>query len=78
MVKALTPLGDFNEYFSAEISCDEVDTVGGFVTKHFGHLPKRDESVDIDSFSFTVLNSDSRRVHLLRLTLAGQRPLQAS
>lgn len=77
VVKALTPLGDFNEHFNAEIACGEVDTVGGLVTKHFGHLPKRDESIDIDGFSFTVLNSDSRRVHLLRLTIASQRPLQA-
>ncbi len=68
-VKALTPMEDFNEYFHANLNGKEVDTIGGFVTREFGHLPKRGESVDIQGFRFKVLRSDKRRLHLLQVTL---------
>jgi len=67
-IKALTPIEDFNEHFKSNFSAEDVDTVGGMVTSHFGHLPKRDESVDVEEFRFKVLNADSRRIHLLELT----------
>src|SRR6218665_3531770 len=59
LVKALTPIEALNEAF---------DTVGGLVMNAFGHLPKRNEVTEIGEFRFRVLNADSRRVHLLRLT----------
>ncbi|MEX2488214.1 MAG: transporter associated domain-containing protein [Pseudomonadales bacterium] len=68
-VKALTPIDDFNECFGTSFSEEEFDTIGGIVTRYFGHLPKRDEKVDIDGFNFKVLNSDNRRIRLLQLTL---------
>lgn len=67
-VKALTPIEDFNEHFDTSFSEEEFDTIGGIVTQYFGHLPKRDEKVDIDGFKFKVLNSDNRRIRLLQLT----------
>ncbi|MNQ46923.1 Magnesium and cobalt efflux protein CorC [compost metagenome] len=68
LVKALTPIDSFNESFDTEFSDDEFDTVGGLVMSAFGHLPKRNEVTEIGEFRFRVLNADSRRIHLLRLT----------
>lgn len=68
LVKALTPIDSFNETFDTEFSDDEFDTVGGLVMSAFGHLPKRNEVTEIGEFRFRVLNADSRRIHLLRLT----------
>ncbi len=68
LIKALTPIGNFNEAFASEFPDDEFDTVGGLVMSAFGHLPKRNEVTEIGAFRFRVLNADSRRVHLLRLT----------
>ncbi len=68
IVKALTPVEDFNEFFAADFSEDEFDTVGGVVMSAFGHLPKRNETTELGGFRFRVLNADSRRIHLLRLT----------
>ena len=67
VVKALTPIEDFNEYFDTSFSDEEFDTVGGLVIKAFGHLPKRDESMEIAGMDFRVLRADQRRVHLLRV-----------
>ena len=68
IVKALTPVEEFNEFFEAGFSEEEFDTLGGVLMSAFGHLPKRGETIELGDFRFRVLNADSRRMHLLRLT----------
>lgn len=70
VVKALTPLEEFNARFQKEFQQDEIDTIGGVVIGKFGHLPKRGEKIDLDGLRFEVLRSDSRRIHLLMVTPA--------
>lgn len=69
LVKGLTPIEDFNEHFASGFSDEEFDTVGGLVANAFGHLPKRNEVVELQGLRIRVLNADSRRVHLLRITV---------
>ena len=71
LVKALTPIEEFNEQFNAGFDEDEFDTVGGILMRSFGHLPLRNETTEIDGFVFRVLYSDNRQIHLLRLTTPG-------
>jgi magnesium and cobalt transporter len=68
-IKALTPVEDFNEYFKQSLSDEEFDTIGGLVVHQIGHLPKRGERVVIGNLLFKILRADSRRVHMLQLTL---------
>jgi magnesium and cobalt transporter len=68
LVKALTPIEDFNEYFDSSFDEDDFDTIGGLVTNKFGHVPKRNESAVIEGFKFNVISADSRRLHLLKVT----------
>ena len=67
MVKALTPIDDFNEAFGTEFSDEEFDTVGGLVSHAFGHLPERDEKVMIQDIEFKVVSADTRRLIQLRV-----------
>jgi magnesium and cobalt transporter len=69
VIKALTEVEDFNEYFAVSWSDEDFDTVGGFVVNQFGHLPARDEQVAIGGFEFKVLRADNRRVHLLEMRI---------
>jgi magnesium and cobalt transporter len=69
IIKALTPIDDFNAYFSTELSDEDFDTVGGILMKAFGHLPKRNEVIQIDSMEFRVLYADNRQIHLVRMTI---------
>jgi magnesium and cobalt transporter len=73
VVKALTPVEDFNEYFGTSFSDEEFDTIGGLVTHAFGHLPKRGESVTLSQLRFKVLRADSRRVQLLELSVSAKK-----
>ena len=67
-VRALTPIEDFNEYFSTDFQDKEADTIGGLVLREFGHLPKRGESIEISKFRFKVLRADSRRIYLMQVS----------
>ena len=68
VVKAQTPLKTINEYFNTHYPEDRFETLGMLVMDAFGHLPKRNETVEIGDFRFRILTADSRRIHLLRLT----------
>lgn len=68
LVRALTPIKDFNDFFSTSFSDEEFDTIGGLIIQKFGYLPKRNELVVIDTMEFKVLNADKRRLRLLQVT----------
>ena len=64
-VKAITQIADFNSVFGTRFPEEGADTIGGFLIKHLGRLPKRGESVGIDGLRCQVLRADSRRVDTL-------------
>lgn len=69
ILKALTPIEEFNDYFKATFSDEEFDTIGGILMHSFGHMPGRNEVINVQGYSFRVLYADSRQIHLVRLTL---------
>ncbi|WP_153912812.1 CNNM family magnesium/cobalt transport protein CorC [Shewanella sp. TC10] len=69
MIKARTPIDEFNEACGTQFSDEEFDTVGGLVSHAFGHLPERNESVLIDNIEFKVTNADTRRLIQLSVKL---------
>lgn len=75
-VKAITSIEDFNKHFNTEFSTEDVDTVGGLVMTHFGHLPKKDEEITIEGVNFKILHADHRRIRLLTVSLQQQKLLQ--
>ena len=69
MIKALTPMDQFDEYFSTHLATDEYDTIGGFIVSQLEHMPKKGERYIVDKMKFEVIRADSRRVHLLKLKI---------
>jgi magnesium and cobalt transporter len=68
MVRGITPIEEFNEYFGAHLSEEEgFETVAGLLMKQFGRLPRRGEATTIDGFEFRVLRADRRRIDALRV-----------
>lgn len=66
IVKAHTPIDEFNEQLNADFSDDIYDTIGGIVMANLGHLPKRGETITINEFEFKIINADARRIKLLK------------
>ncbi|HUP91666.1 MAG TPA: transporter associated domain-containing protein [Solimonas sp.] len=69
VVNALTTVDEFNQYFGTQLASDGFDTIGGLVLHHFGRMPKRGESVRIESYNFNVQRADTRRVHQFMVTV---------
>lgn len=67
IVKALTPIDEFNQHFNQNFSDEEFDTIGGLVIQAFGHMPGRNETTIIDGLEFKVINADQRRINSLRM-----------
>ena len=68
-VRALTPIDDFNDTLGTQFGNEEFDTIGGLLMQYIGHMPKNGETAVIDGCHFRVLAADSRRLHLLQVTL---------
>lgn len=72
LINALTPIEDFNEVFSSNLSDEEYDTVGGLVLAEFGRVPDDGERMVIDDqFEFKVTDSDSRRIISFEMNVLG-------
>jgi magnesium and cobalt transporter len=69
LIKALTPIEEFNARFQATFSDERADTIGGLMMMELGQLPKGGESVKLGRFCLRVLRADNRRIHLLEMTL---------
>ncbi|MGJ0514636.1 MAG: HlyC/CorC family transporter [Methylomicrobium sp.] len=69
MIKALTPIEEFDDYFNTHLATDEYDTVGGFIVNEMEHMPKKGESLTVDNMRFEIIRADTRRVHLVKLKI---------
>ncbi len=67
MVRALTRIEAFNDYFHCELTDDDYDTIGGLVMHKLGRLPLRGERLDFDGFHFQVTKADRRRIDTLQV-----------
>lgn len=67
VVRAITPIEDFNEYFNTKFSDEEFDTIGGLVMSQFGYLPKRGDKINLAQYEMKVLHADRRRIRLLQV-----------
>lgn len=65
IVKAHTPIDEFNEQLHTNFSDETYDTIGGIVLNSFGYLPTRGETITIGSLEFKIINADARRIKLL-------------
>ncbi len=67
IVKSILPIDEFNDHFKTYLNENGSDTIGGLISQTLGHVPQRDESVEIDHIKFEIVHADSRRVHLIRV-----------
>ena len=69
LVKALTELSDFNDYFNCDFKETNADTIGGIVLRQFNHMPQKGELFRLGNFEFKVLVADNRRMQMLQVSV---------
>jgi len=67
LVNALTTIEDFNAHFGTYYDETEFDTIGGIISQKFGHLPAKDESIQVGDLNFLILAADNRRIRLMQV-----------
>ena len=67
MVRALTRIEDFNDYFNCELTDDNYDTIGGLVMHELGYLPRHGERLHFNGFDFQITKADRRRIDTLQV-----------
>ncbi len=70
LVRALTELEDFNEFFNSQFDEKSADTIAGIILKKLNHMPQKGEKVSLGPFEFKVLAADTRRLQMLQVTVA--------
>lgn len=70
LVKALTELDDFNQYFNSKFNEKSADTISGIILQKLHHMPQKGEQVTIGPFDFKVVATDSRCMQMLQVTVA--------
>ena len=61
----------FEAFFSKELNCPEVESLGGFVLKEFGHLPKVGEKIVVENLEMTVTSADQRKIKKITVREVG-------
>lgn len=70
LVRALTALEDFNEYFNSDFDEKAADTIAGIILQKINHMPQKGEKVTIGHFDFKVVAADTRCMQMLQVTVA--------
>ncbi len=68
LIKAITPIQEFNTHFKTNFSSENFDTIGGLIAQQFGCIPQLNESIKIKSLVFTVTKTDQRRIMQLKVS----------
>ena len=74
-VNARFPLIDLGELFDIELEDEDVDSVGGLLSKELGRLPARGDSVTYSGLEFTAERIEGRRKRLVSVLVSRQSDL---
>jgi Mg2+/Co2+ transporter CorC len=77
-VSSRLPLFELGELFDLDLEDDDVDSVGGLLTKELGKLPKRGDRVTISGLSLTADRIEARRKHLVTVLVSKEHNLADS
>lgn len=68
LVDARMRIEEINKYgILPDIPDDDADTVGGFLFSYLGRLPKRNEAINYNGYSFTVVGKSGNIVTKIRI-----------
>lgn len=64
-IRGITELEQVNQALGTSFADEDNDTLAGFVLKHFGRVPHKGETIDIENIHFEVQRADASQIHIL-------------
>ena len=74
-VSARMPVDELGDLFGIELDDDDVDTVGGLLTKHLGRLPVAGSTTTIDGLQLTAEQTEGRRKRVITVLVEADQAL---
>ena len=74
-VSARMPVDELGDLFGIELDDDDVDTVGGLLTKHLGRLPVAGSTTTIDGLQLTAEQTEGRRKRVITVLVEADQGL---
>ena len=68
-IKGHCRLAQFNQVLGLQWTDNSIETVGGFLVKFLGRIPIIGEILDFEKVKIEIINSDSRKINLLLITI---------
>ncbi len=53
------------------LDSEEVDTIGGYLSLHAGHVPAKGETFSLAGWNFTIADADAKQIHTVLLRREG-------
>ena len=70
LVNPMLSIGEICDRLKIKLSGNGADTLGGFVVRHFGRIPRRGDNIEMDGYEITVNKVSTRRVTEVRIRIA--------
>ena len=70
IVRAVTPIEQFNTFFGADLVDEYCETIGGLITDRCEHVPQIGEEIVEKGYRFRIQRADARQVQLLTVERA--------
>ena len=67
-VNALTMMDDFNDFFKSQFADDEIDTIGGLISKKLGRIPQIGDSITLGKLTFKICEADERHIETMEVS----------
>ncbi|KRF31161.1 hemolysin family protein [Yonghaparkia sp. Soil809] len=75
-VSARMPVDELGDLFGIELDDDDVDSVGGLLTKHLGRLPVAGSTVTVDGVVLTAERTEGRRKRVVTVLVEADEALK--
>ena len=75
-VSARMPVDELGDLFGIELDDDDVDSVGGLLTKHLGRLPVAGSTVVVDGIVLTAERTEGRRKRVVTVLVEADEALK--
>ncbi len=69
LLSGKTEIDYLNERFELNIPKGDYETISGFITGHTGNIPKPQDEIIIDHFTFTIIRANNVRIELIKMTV---------
>lgn len=74
-VSARMPIDELGDLFGIELDDDDVDTVGGLLTKHLDRLPVAGSTTEVDGLHLTAERTEGRRKRVVTVLVEADQAL---